>query len=257
MRFSTIDGSGKILSQKNLREVVDLPRPPARLSCSRSGSMLALLRLGGERIEGREISTLTAPLYRMIPDSDPFLIDPAVRVIDWINADRTYRPVSPTTHFLISDSLIFFAPSDSSLVRVHDLQGRFIGAWTLDLPLRSPTDSHVRRSAEEIAAFFSNSAARESVVEQYLALPRPEHLPYHGGIRIDPVGRIWIIASIPGDPTTTLRAHTADGTFLGAVEIPTEFVVYEIGGDYILGGREDPVTFEPKVLLFGFDLSHR
>jgi hypothetical protein len=41
MRFTTFDSSGTILDQRRLQDVVELPGPPARLSCSETGQMLA------------------------------------------------------------------------------------------------------------------------------------------------------------------------------------------------------------------------
>jgi hypothetical protein len=62
LRLTTVDETGAIRDQDDLRNVVDLPRPPSRMACSRTGGLMALLRLSGERVEGDdEVGVLTAP----------------------------------------------------------------------------------------------------------------------------------------------------------------------------------------------------
>jgi hypothetical protein len=253
MRFTLLNGSGRIVDQRRLSDVMTVPRPPARLACSSNGHVMVLLRLGGERIPGRETSVLTAPLHLVSPGGDTKLILADAPVIGWLNEDRVYQPVSPTTHFAVSDSLIFLAASDSSRVRVHDLEGAFLRGWSLDVHTRPPTDEHVRRDAEKQAAFVPGAAARAEIVQRTMELPRPEHLPLHGGLRLDPSGRLWVITSIPGDPETVLQCYDANGTYIGTVEVPAAIEVFEVGESHIIGSRIDTRTMEPKVLLYEFN----
>jgi hypothetical protein len=254
MRFTTFDASGRILEQGRVQDRFRIPRPPALLSCSRNGRLAVLLRLGGERIRGRDISLLTSPLYLVRPGEEPLLLDGAAPVIEWIEAERTYRPVSMTTHLAASDSLIYVSRSDSSWVRAYDWDGRLASTWALNLPRRRPTAEHVRRSAEALTRFVSIRPARDQIIEEYMDMPRREYLPSHNGLFLDSADRLWVVLSFPGDPTTTLRAHALDGEALGEVSLPGTLDVLEIGADYVLGLVEDPDTLEPKVALYGFDL---
>lgn len=257
LRFTTVDAAGRILTQAPLNDLFDVPLPPAILACSRAGHLAVLPRLSGKRIEGREISTMTSPLYVVRSGGRAVLLLEDAPVIEWINGERTYRPVSMTTHFAISDSLVYVARSDSMVVRTYDLEGGAGNAFSLDLRERKPTDTHVRRDAERHTAFYSDRATRSRIIEQFMQLPRPEHLPYHSGIHLDPAGRLWVVTSFPGDPSTTLRAFNLGGEPIGEVRIPTEIKVLEVGGDYILGSVEDPRTLEPGIVLLGFDLERR
>jgi hypothetical protein len=256
LRFTSIDDIGQIVEQRRLEDRFDVPRPPALLACSRTGHIALLLRLGGERIPGREISVLTAPLYIMSSAGVPTLLDGSAPVIEWINDERMYRPVSMTTHFAIFESHVYVARSDSPVIEAYDLGGRLEGTVTLDLVRRTPTDSHVRRNAEERTAFIADRASRARFVDQFMDLPRPDYLPYHNGIHLDPVGRLWVLISFPGDPTTALRAHTLSGEVVGEVRVPADLRVLEIGSDYVLGSIEDSGTLEPKVALYGFELEN-
>jgi hypothetical protein len=254
MRLTRLDETGSILDQVQLRNVVDLPRPPARMACNRAGRMFALLRLMGERIDGDEVSVLTAPLYGFSPPEEARLIDPRTPVIQWLNAERVYQPVSPTTYFAASETLLFTAHSDSTRVVVRDLEGNVLNEWPIDLVRRPPTDEHVRRDAETQTAFISGAAARAQVTERIMGLPRPSFLPLFSGLHVDEESRVWLVLSFPGDSTTVIRAYDADGRRLGELEIPAGIEVYEIGGGHVIGGRENPNTLEPTVMVFSFDL---
>jgi hypothetical protein len=252
MRFTEVHPSRGIVDQRRLQDRTDLPRPPARLACSRHGYILAHLRLTGERIEGRVTSILTAPLYLVGPSGDARLIDERAPIIHWVNEDRTYLPVSPTTHFAVADSLVFLARSDSATVHLLDLDGAASGVWALDVSRRPPRDAHIRADAETLTEFVSDPVGRAEIIERYLRGERPDHLPGFSGLRVDPGGRLWIVASVPGDAQTVLHCYGTRGRFQGAVTVPAELEVYEVGTDYVLGSRIDPRTLEPKILLYGF-----
>jgi hypothetical protein len=252
MRFTEVHPAEGIVSQRRLQDVVGLPRPPARLACSRGGRMLVLLRLGGERIEGREVSVMTAPLYLVEPTGDTLLVDAQAPVIEWLNEDRTYRPVSPTTHFAVTDSLLFLAHSDSATVHVHDLANRTTETWLIQGGRRKPTDGHVRRDAETLTQFVSDRARRSEIIQRYLGMERPEYLPRFSALRVDPGGRLWMVVSVPGDERTLLHRYGRDGRLRQVVTVPAGMEVYEIGDDYVLGSRIDPETMEPRVLIYGF-----
>lgn len=252
LRFSEVHPSRGIVSQRRLQDVADLPRPPARLACSRDGRVLVLLRLGGERIQGREVSVMTAPLYLIEPTGDTRLINEQTPVIEWANADRTYRPVSPTTHFAVGDSLLFVAHSDSAAVHVHNLAKRTSETWVIQGDRRRPTDRHVRRDAETLTQFVSDRASRNEIIGRYLSMERPEYLPRFSALRIDPSGRLWVVVSVPGDDRTVLHQYGTVGRLRQVVTVPVGLEVYEVGDDYVLGSRLDPQTLEPKVLLYRF-----
>jgi hypothetical protein len=111
----------------------------------------------------------------------------------------------------------------------------------------------VRRNAEELTAFLTDRAGRNRIVERYMEMERPDYLPYHNGLHLDPAGRLWVVLSFPGDSTTTLRAYSALGAPVGEVRIAADLRVLEVGEDYVLGSFVDAGTLEPKVALYGFD----
>ncbi len=256
MRFTNLDATGRFVGQFPLRDRFDLPRPPARLSCSRSGHLVVLLRISGDRIRGREVSIMTAPLFLLplIGDATPIL--EATPIIEWINEEATYRPVSFTTAFAVSDSLVYVSRTDSAVVRTYDFAGDLASTMTLDLKRRTPSDLHVRRNAEELTAFLTNLDGRNQIIERYMGMDRPEYLPYHNGLHLDRVGRLWVVLSFPGDSMTVLRAFDGRGVAIGEVRVPADIRVLEVGEDYVLGALLDARTLEPRVALYGFQLDN-
>lgn len=252
MRYTVIDSTGAISDQLRMEEVTDVPRPPARVKCNRNGNMAALLRLMGDRIEGRVISVLTAPLHLSRPGGESVVLDEDAPVIEWVNEDRIYRPVSPTTHFALTDSSVFIARSDSAVVHVLDLDGRPRATWSVEVRPRTPTDAHVRRDAEILTAFIGDPAAREEIVQRYLGMDRPEQLPFFSAMLADPDGRIWLVESAPGDEETLLSCYGTDGVGSARVAIPLGLEVWEVGREHVLGTRIHPDTLEPQVLVYRF-----
>lgn len=253
MRYTRIDSAGAILDQLRMEEVTPLSRPPARLACNREDRVVALLRLLGDRIEGRVISTLTAPLHLVGPGGSATVLEERAPVIQWVNEGRIYRPVSPTTHFAVTDEHVFIARSDSAVLHVLDFDGTERSAWAVDAVPRTPADAHVRRDAEILTAFVGDPVGREEIIERYLRMERPERLPFFSGILPDPQGRIWIVESVPGDSETILRCYGTDGVPGGRVVIPVGLEAWEVGEGHVLGTRIDPETLEPRVLLYRFE----
>jgi hypothetical protein len=57
------------------------------------------------------------------------------------------------------------------------------------------------------------------------------------------------VLSVPGDPTTRLRAIRENGTVVADVTVPVNLSVFEVGADYMIGAREDE-NGEPHLMVF-------
>ena len=83
-------------------------------------------------------------------------------------------------------------------------------------------------------------------------LPAPATRPAYRDMLVDPTGAIWLRpfegASEGGTPLDW-QVLDADGTWLGGVEVPTNFRIWEIGVDEVLGSRIDELGQQrPQVL---------
>ena len=83
-------------------------------------------------------------------------------------------------------------------------------------------------------------------------LPAPETRPAYRDMLVDPTGAIWLRpfegVSEGGTPLAW-QVLDADGTWLGGVTVPTNFRIWDIGMDEVLGSRIDELGQQrPQVL---------
>lgn len=108
----------------------------------------------------------------------------------------------------------------------------------------SPVDDELRRAyidyyRDQQRRVFNRPAAE---VERDLAeLQMPLTKPPYSALLVDALGHLWVEEyrhrSDPRPATWRVFAH--NGRWLGTVRLPPEFVVQEIGVDYVLGVRTD------------------
>ena len=115
-----------------------------------------------------------------------------------------------------------------------------------DYPLEL-TDEEVE--AERQARLGSVPAILRQSIE---ALPAPATRPAYRDMLVDPTGAIWLRpfeGSSEGGTPLDWQVLDADGTWLGGVTVPTNFRIWEIGMDEVLGSRIDELGQQrPQVL---------
>lgn len=116
-------------------------------------------------------------------------------------------------------------------------------------PARAISGDEVERARERERAMYESmpvAQTHEWINEQVRSLPVPDVSPPHAEIMVDSAGNIWVQG---WDPVPTERRRFTvfghDGHGMGEVEVPQNFRVMDIGGDYILGvwRNEDNVEF--------------
>ena len=83
-------------------------------------------------------------------------------------------------------------------------------------------------------------------------LPAPARRPAYSGLHVDPLGTIWLrpfLGRSEAGVSENWEVINADGTWLGSVEIPTDFTILDIEADVVLGVLTDDLGVEhPQVL---------
>jgi hypothetical protein len=179
------------------------------------------------------------------------LLDSAL-VTEWAHEAGTVRPLSPSTHTALSESLVAVGSSDTTTIHLYDLAGTHHASLSLELTARSATEAHARRAAEALAVWIGDAAVRSRLMERFAAIPPPERLPHYAGLYFDSAETLWLVLSFPGDSTTSLRGYGTDGSTLRHVEVPVGLAVFEIGVDYVLGAYVDETSGEPHVAVYTF-----
>ena len=158
------------------------------------------------------------------------------------------RPLGQTTTFALSADRLFVGTGDSATVDVYSLTGERLRTIRLDVPARTPTKAQYE-SAAGVFLSIVPSGMRESARNWVLSIPMPQRLPPYSALLSDDSGLLWVVLSVPGDANTRLRAVRETGAVVADVTVPLNLAVFEIGADYILGGRED-AGGEPHLLMF-------
>jgi hypothetical protein len=123
-------------------------------------------------------------------------------------------------------------------IREYSTQGRLRRIIRRDADLRLSDDLKALYREGELAG--KTGEARDAVERRLAAATFPKSIPAFQRILVDPVGRIWAqdylrAAHVPLQWTV----FDSRGTYLGAVEVPVGFRVFEVGNDYLLGRMRD------------------
>ncbi|MFC1661661.1 hypothetical protein ACFL3S_09455 [Gemmatimonadota bacterium] len=155
------------------------------------------------------------------------------------------------SHFAVHQGRIYVGDADQMEFRVYSVAGQLeyvVRAPTFDLSL-----SGQEIQAEREARLGLNSSARRRDLLD--AIPDPETRPAYSDLLVDSDGFIWAEHSqgrtlkLMGDRPSQWTVFSPDGEWLGAVELPGRFYVFEIGWDYVLGRRHDDQDVEHVELL--------
>jgi hypothetical protein len=77
------------------------------------------------------------------------------------------------------------------------------------------------------------------------ALPLPDSVPVLVSLRVDASSNVWAERyRLPWDTVPRWDVFDEVGRWLGAVSMPRDFTVYEIGRDHVLGRHRDELGVE-------------
>jgi len=153
------------------------------------------------------------------------------------------------TYVAIHGEHVYLGDSDSLEVRTYTTEGRLtrqarvMGFDLGDVEAQAAAEAALR---EEIRP------ANRRINEM---LPIPTRRPAYANILVDPEGYVWAaehkgrFRNMLDDAPFEWQVFDPDGVWLGAVEIPGRFQVFEIGEDYVLGLRRDDIDVERPQLL--------
>ena len=84
------------------------------------------------------------------------------------------------------------------------------------------------------------------------SLPDPETRPAYSDLLVDSEAYVWA-AEFHGRAETELptdwEVFSPEGEWMGTVQLPARFTVFEVGRDYVLGRRLDELDVERVQLL--------
>lgn len=193
-----------------------------------------------------------APLLVLAPDGavqDTLAVVPGFE--DFVYGQgEMMPPFQHDTHIAVHDSLVYVGTGDDFEIRVLNRDGgvrRIVRLPDYDLTIPESVRDSLKRGmlGENLPP-----SARPSM--EALANSIPTRRPAYSDLLVDAVGAIWAEAYIPpvssfAEPSTEPRhwlVFDPSGTWLGIVDLPASFDLYEAGEDYLLGRSVDSVGVE-------------
>ena len=147
-------------------------------------------------------------------------------------------PLAATTYVAVASDRVLVGSADStSTVSAYAPDGT-VTVLKLSLPVRQSTPAQRARAAAAMAS-LAPPPLRTMAEDSLKVSPMPAILPPYSALFGDLDGVLWVQLTVPGDPSTRLRAVSADGKTLGEISLPANVVVHEIGRDYVLGAYDD------------------
>ncbi len=68
----------------------------------------------------------------------------------------------------------------------------------------------------------------------------PEYVPAYEGLLVDDAGNLWVRDyRLPWDTVPSWKVFDPEGRWLGTVQTPVRFAIFQIGHDFILGRHYD------------------
>ena len=214
------------------------------------GTLVATVTAPAREAETRGIVRARRALLRF--DLAGTLLD----TIGWIAGDETYSdplaysgtPLFPRrSHVAARDGRIYHGSADLMEVRELSPGGELLRIVRIpDYPLTlSEEEIRTERGARTALA---PDFARDGLGR----IPAPGSRPAFSDLLVGPTGAIWLRpyvgAAEQGEPAAWLVLG-ADGTWLGGIEVPAKFRIWDIGMHEILGTRVDGYGVQhPQVL---------
>jgi hypothetical protein len=148
---------------------------------------------------------------------------------------------------------IFFGTGDSYEIEYHSADGELLRIIRLSRPAVPVTAEDRRRFTEETLERVDERwrAGFERALEE---MSFAKTMPAYSSLLIDSEGHLWVSDYRPPGHRGPRRRNVfgLEGRFLGPVEIPPRFEVFEIGADYVLGRHSDEMDVE-RVRLYRLD----
>ena len=161
------------------------------------------------------------------------------------NASFSGTPLfAKRSHIATHDGRIYYGSADIMQVEELGPDGQLLRIFRIpDYPL---TLHSKQVEAEREARLEGMPPLFQQAVER---MPAPETRPAYSDLLVGSTGAIWLrphVGASEGDLPAEWLVLDSDGTWLGSVEVPAHFRIWEIGMDEILGtwvdglGRQHP-----------------
>lgn len=139
---------------------------------------------------------------------------------------------------------LFWGHADSYRIDVLNMNGTLETSIRTSVPRGRVTAEMIARHRDSRLA-VSDPEVRRQRLKIIDATPFPDSMPAHGDLRVDARGYVWVEDYRPfADTAPRWQVFDGRGHWLGAVEMPADLRVLEIGEEYVLGRWKDELDVD-------------
>jgi hypothetical protein len=154
-------------------------------------------------------------------------------------------PFGRFTAFAVSGDGFYAGSQDEFELTYYDLHGRLTTLVRWPARERRVTPGHVERYVQYQLDELSNQSYRSQVERSLSERTYPELLPAYGAIAVDGEGNLWVEEyHLDWENTRSWLVFDAERRLLGTVVMPGDFIVHQIGRDFVLGWTWDDLDVE-------------
>jgi hypothetical protein len=159
------------------------------------------------------------------------------------------HPFARISAVVVGADRIYFGTSDTYEIESRSPDGRLEQLIRRAHENIRVTPEHLSDFIRERQRYAPNEDARRGIEATLREMPLAATMPAHGRMLLDVEGNLWVEEYLPpGSPTdergSRWAAFTAEGRWLGIVELPARFEPYQIGADFVLGRWVDELDVQ-------------
>lgn len=144
----------------------------------------------------------------------------------------------------VSGPGFYYGSSDRFEIEYRDKAGDLLRLVRLEHDNLPVTQADIDRYVSDRMA-RARPERRQIYQTMFERMPFPGTMPAYGEFRVDADGNLWVEeVRRPGDDQPRWKVFDPDGRYLGAVETPPRFQIFEVGSDFLLGRWRDDLDVE-------------
>lgn len=140
----------------------------------------------------------------------------------------------------VGSSRLVFGTSATYRIAGYSEKGRLETVMERPTQPRPVTSQDLDSVIQRVGQHFADPDRRKALELRFRRLHHAATWPAYSQIRIDADGDIWVGSyELLRRPPVRWAVFDPRGVLLGEVAVPTDFTVYQIGADFVLGSRAD------------------
>lgn len=149
-----------------------------------------------------------------------------------------------------ADGLVYIGDRERYEVRIYDPPRGLVRIARVERPRRPVTGETVERYRQFVADEIDDPDNLARTVKFMEQQPVADSLPWIRNVTADALGNVWVTEyALPWQNSAAIGAFSAEGEWLGTVQLPPNFHPLDIGQDYVLGVLRDELDVQHLVSL--------